>query len=176
MNKWEAKERYIERLNRKNMKTITLSEEQHYALQSLAALRHDFHCSIEGMWTGNDAELYNQFSPDYTDNINTELESAGLPKLRLVMTYDLPVADDYYNVLSEEERDEWERKADEFNEENPKAFFSHNGFSLWVEDSWEYNHFCNWCEKQNNIIEKYLAEIDEEHDTSYCPTGFARLK
>ena len=79
-------------------------------------------------------------------------------------------------TIWDEEKEEWEEKADKFNDENPKAFFPHSGYTLWKEESWEYDTFLKICEKQNDIIEKYLREIDEKYGTEYCLTGIARFE
>lgn len=176
MDKWEAKQRYVERKNKQNEQVKSLTPEQHEAIQELCAKRHEFHCSTDSMWSRNDADLLAVFG-DYNDeNINAVLKEAGLPELKLVISCDMPDEDDYFMVLSDEEKEEWEERAEKFNEENPKAFFSHTGYSLWKEESGEYDYFCEICEKQNDIIEQYLAEIDKKHGTEYCPSGIARFE
>lgn len=128
------------------------------------------------MWNRNAADLLNEFSDCNDYNMSYKLKEAGLPELKLLISYDMPGEEDYYGLLSDEEREEWERKADKFNDENPKAFFPHEGYTLWREESWEYRTFYDICEKQNDIIEKYLREIDEKYGTDYCPTGIARFE
>lgn len=176
MDKWEAKRRYVERKNRENEEIKSLTPEQHDAIQELCAKRHEFHCSTESMWNRNAADLLNDFSDCNDYNMSYELKEVGLPELKLLISCDMPGEEDYYELLSDEEKEEWEEKADKFNEENPNAFFPHSGYTLWKEESWEYDTFLKICEKQNDIIEKYLREIDEKYGTEYCPTGIARFE
>ncbi len=176
MDKWEAKRRYIERKNRENEEIKTLTPEQHDVIQELCAKRHEFHCSFESMWNCNAVDLLNEFSDCNEYNLSYKLKEVGLPELKLLISCDMPSSDDYFELLSDEEREEWEQKADRFNEENPKAIFRHEGYSLWLEESWEYRTFYDICEKQNSIVEKYLGEIDAKYGTEYCPTGIARYE
>lgn len=176
MDKWEAKQRYVERKNSENEKIKTLTPEQHDVIQELCAKRHEFHCSFEEMWNGNNAEILYAFTDCNGYNMSHMLKEAGLPELELVISCEIPCIEDYYTLLSNEEKEEWEKKADKFNEENPKTFFPHDGYTLWKEESGEYDTFFKICEKQNDIIEKYLREIDEKHGTDYCPTGIARFE
>lgn len=175
---FEGKERYAQRRNAQNMNVGTLTEEQHLMLANLAALRHKFHCDYDALWNDehpDNREMWEALSPDSEENISQRLEKAGLPKLKLFFVPTVPTSEDWYYNLSDEEKEEWEEKAEAFNEENPNASFVHDGYSLWMEEGEEYEDFFEVCEKQNKEIEKYLEKIDKEHGTQYAPTGYARL-
>ena len=175
---FERKERCAQRRNAENMKVETLTEEQHLMLASLAALRHKFHCDYDALWNDehpDNREMWNALSPDSEKNISSSLENVGLPKLKLWFTPTVPTVEDWFYNLSDEEKEEWEEKAEAFNEENPNAAFVHDGYSLWLEEGEEHEEFFEICENQNKEIEKYLEEIDKEHGTQYAPTGYSRF-
>ena len=172
-DRYDAKRRYVDRMNRENERIDTLTPEQHEAIQFLASARHDIHTNYE--------RAFNTESQEYDDlmeyigddgTINQTLADAGLPTIKILYDTDFPTDFDYFELLSPQERQEWEEKA----EKEEKGAFSNTGFSLWMEDSGEYGEYTDHMEKLNSAIEEYLRKIDEEHGTHYAPTGWARMR
>ena len=157
MNKYERRESNIELRNKENMRYgIGLTEEQHFALQWLAKVRHDIHCGWDSMWNDNSSEyrelwsyIDNNTEYDFYPKINQELKSVGLKEIKFPHFYcgDFRTLDNY-------DSDEWE---DEMTQEEA------------------YEELTEYLSNINNLIEDYLREIDEKHQTKYCPTGIARL-
>lgn len=161
---WAAKKMSAQR------SITTLTAKQHEALEELCRIRHDFHCEMY--------DYFNSEAPtegwEIFEKINDLLSDAGLKTIDFTDYDMLPCVNDYYYVISDEERYGWEAKADKFNSKRQGGLM-HTGFSLWKEESGEYARFCDGVEKLHNQIENYLYKIDREHGTSYAPTGATRL-
>lgn len=148
----------------------TLTEEQHEALAEVCRIRHTFHCEMYDYFDGEaPTEGWEIF-----EKINDLLSDAGLKTIDFTDYDMLPCVNDYYYVISDEERDGWEAKADKFNSKRQGGLM-HNGLSLWKEESGEYDTFCDGIEELHNQIENYLYAIDREHGTSYAPSGATRI-
>lgn len=160
---FEAKERYVENLMADNAEVDTLTEEQHEVLRELCRLRHEIHINHESIFHNNDNGLTGRF--------NEFSEENNLP---FIIDYDELVTDIDYDILTQDEQSDYEERANEFNINKPVSALSHSGFSLWCEE--HFNECSDYLEELNNQIETYLAKIDKEHGTHYCPSGFARLK
>ena len=154
-------------------KCSALTEEQHNVLEWLCSVRHEMHCSIESIWCG-DTETLNPFDNSCGPSAVVErIKEVGLPDFGYDLDLDsLPFADDFFNVLDEDERDEWEQKAEELNED--ESGFVHSGASLWKEDSGEYDVFYSAMEGLNSAVEEYLRMVDKQYGTDYAPSGHAR--
>ena len=163
---YERKQSYVENLMSKNARVDTLTEEQHNALESLCTKRHEFHSSTKKMFYSEvpQYEYWNWFDGE----INDELSKAGLPTIDFPDTTEIPCDADY-ELLSDEEQEEWERKVQTSNHLT-------SGFAAWFEYSDVYDEYCDICESINKQIEDYLRAIDEEYGTHYAPTGCARNK
>lgn len=160
---YEAKERYVEKLMSDNSEVGTLSEEQHEVLRELCRLRHEIHMNHESIFHNNDNGL--------TDRFNDFAEENDLP---FKIDYDELVTSLDYDLLTKEEQSDYEERANDFNIIKSDSALSHSGFSLWCEEN--FDECSDYLEELNNQIENYLAKIDKEHGTHYCPTGNARLK
>lgn len=173
----ECRAGYIAKHNRNNELITTLTEEQHEVIQHICAVRHEIHCSIDEMFNTSSSEysLWQHLDNCNEHSLNGKLQKVGMPTIEYgVDTDDVPSDMDYFEFMSEDEKEEWENKAQQCNN-NSNSSFKHTGFSLWREKSEEYEEFTEIMEKINNQIEKYLAKIDEEHGTNYCPSGCQRL-
>lgn len=150
----------------------TLTEDQHDALSWLCGIRHDLHSEDRDRIWYNNSSVLDPFDNGCSSEVNGHLEEVGLKPIDIDSDFfmNLPNSTDYEYMISDEEREEWESKAEKFNEENPKLP-CHSGSSLWKEESGEYIIFCDMLEDLNNKIEDYLREIDEVHHTQYAPSG-----
>lgn len=177
----EAMKREMERRNesaawhhaRMKEECQTLTEEQHDVLSWLCEIRHDLHSEDrEKIWDNNSSVLDPFFNGCSACEVNGHLEEVGLKPIDIDSDFfmDLPNSTDYEYMLSDEEREEWESKAEKFNEKHPDSMF-HSGLSLWKEESGEYIKFCDMLEDLNKSIEDYLRKIDEVHHTQYAPSG-----
>ena len=169
---YERKKLYAEKRNRENSTVETLTEEQHNTLAWLCEIRHNIHVSGDAMFNTESSE-YSYW--DYLDmngergEINNALGEVELPLIEWNgLGEDTPNSSDYTYVLTEEDRIEWENKAEAAN-------LPYGGYTLWIEEGEEYQYFLEDKEKINDIIEKYLRNIDRQHGTNYCPTGLTRL-
>ena len=166
---YERKQAWADRRMDENRKAETLTEVQHDALAWLCSYRHELHCNHERLFS---AEFSGEYDPE---KINDRLREAGLPEFEdLPNPEDIPSDMDYFELMSDEEREEWERKADEFNKDNPDSTMQYNGFSYWIEMSYEHANFINLMNEANDAIECYLAEIDNEHGTNFSVYGIAK--
>lgn len=173
---YERKMKYAQNKMRANSKIETLTDEQHEVLAKLCHIRHKLHCSHDKIWIGDFEALEPLNNINGPSRIDELLKEAHLPALNLgVDLSTLPQENDYYELLDEEEKEEWEKKAEAFNTENPGAFFHYSGCSLWQAESGVYNEFIDEMNMINDNIEKYLSSIDEKHGTKYCPSGYSRL-
>ena len=152
-NMYEAKAGYVEKIMRENRKIDTLSEEQHILLYELSALRHEMHTRVKHLWHGNDTAIFNEIDCDSVeDGIREEVEHVfgRAPFERK----DLMGADVWWELSGKEIADDEKREDDRLD---------------W------YDEFYDAIIEINREIETFLGEIDKEHGTRYCPTGYARL-
>lgn len=167
---YERKAAWADRRMRENAENCdSLTEEQHEKLAELCALRHELHISHEDVWIGETETAFDRLDDCCGGGLLSELSGVGLPPLKFPFpAEDIPLETDYYNVLSEDERDEWDRKAEEIDE-------NMTGVDLWREESGECSKCFDMLEQCNDVIEKYLAAIDKKHGTNYCPSGVSRI-
>ena len=166
---YEAKQRYVAARNSESRKAaVNLDENQLDALERLANIRHNFHSNIESYFHSESSADWKIFNEESDQSINHMLRESNLPTIDFPDISDIPTDVDYFELLDDSEREEWEDKAAKVQ--------GHTGFSLWMEESDEYELFCTAMEEINNRIEDYLRKIDTEHNTSFAPSGFARLK
>lgn len=158
----------------KNSEIDTLTEEQHNALAWLCRVRHELHCSWESVFEG-DSDTITPFDNSLGEcEINQVLDDAGLKKIDFNFNFDdMPTENDYYNLLTDEEQEEYEQIAEEYNASH--SGMQHTGCSVWKEESGEYDIFVKQMGNLNSKIEEYLRNIDKEHNTNYCPSGITRL-
>lgn len=159
---FEAKERYVEKVMDENSEIDTLTEEEHDVLRELCRFRHELHTNQESIFNLNDDGL--------TDKFNEFAEENNLP---FCIDYDDLITTLDYDILTEPEKEEYEKQAEEYNNSKSENAWSHSGYTLWREDN--FGKCYDYLEDLNNQIESYLREIDEKYGTHYAPTGWARL-
>lgn len=131
-----------------------MTSDQAELISKLCAIRHDFHCNIDSIVKGGED---NSIS-DEIENIEYGINESGLPELDIVsMLLDI---DDLDGLVYE------------YGEDVPKDHDS-EGFQNWYDDN--YARIYSELEEVNKSIEKYLANIDNQYGTSWCPTGQLRI-
>jgi len=161
--KYENKARYVDRVMSKNAKVDTLSEEQHDVLRWLCKIRHEIHSLDIFKFLSIPQYLLDEY-----ESINDKLTEVDLSVISdLPDVIDFPSDIDYYEIMTDDEREYWDNLA--------QSIDGHNGFSLWVEESIG-DDVVNIQERINSLIERYLQDIDKEYGTHYAPTGWARLR
>jgi hypothetical protein len=147
----------------------TLTEEQREVLAWVSSANRELSQNYKKLFR---YEIYDDsFNP--FDNtlgeceINNRLEEVGLPKIHF--THDscnIPADEDYYSVLSDEEREQWEKKAEKYNKEGKERCVL-SGYQVWEDESGEYERFIEAMEGINRIVENYLFEINQQYGTNY---------
>lgn len=131
-----------------------MTSDQAELISKLCAIRHDFHCNIDSIVKGGDD---NSIS-DEIENIEYGINESGLPELDIVsMLLDI---DDLDGLVYE------------YGEDVPEDHDSEE-FQNWYDDN--YARIYSELEEVNKSIEKYLANIDNQYGTSWCPTGQLRI-
>ena len=131
-----------------DMKMITtLTEEQHDVLAELCSFRHELHTNQESLFNTESAN-YPFFNEMLSGGINEKLKEVGLPEIKSldVLYDDFPTDMDIFYDIAEFETNE-------------------EGLEIALQRASEIN----------SAIEGYLLEIDKQHGTSYCPSGYTRL-
>lgn len=131
-----------------------MTSDQAELISKLCAIRHDFHCNIDSIVKGGDD---NSIS-DEIENIEYGINESGLPELDIVsMLLDI---DDLDGLVYG------------YGEDAPEDHDSEE-FQNWYDDN--YARIYSELEEVNKSIEKYLANIDNQYGTSWCPTGQLRI-
>lgn len=131
-----------------------MTSDQAELISKLCAIRHDFHCNIDSIVKGGDD---NSIS-DEIENIEYGINESGLPELDIVsMLLDI---DDLDGLVYG------------YGEDVPEDHDSEE-FQNWYDDN--YARIYSELEEVNKSIEKYLANIDNQYGTSWCPTGQLRI-
>lgn len=131
-----------------------MTSDQAELISKLCAIRHDFHCNIDSIVKGGDD---NSIS-DEIENIEYGINESGLPELDIVsMLLDI---DDLDGLVYE------------YGEDVPEDHDSEE-FQNWYDDN--YARIYSELEEVNKSIEKYLANIDNQYGTRWCPTGQLRI-
>lgn len=153
-DRYDAKQRYVDRVMSKNAEAETLSDDQHWALRKVAEMRHKFHSNPDGLFNTESAsyDMWNYVAQD--GEINKLLEQAGLPTIEFGDYTYTPSTFDYEELGGKDEYETLEE---------------------WKEQSGVMDEFYKDFNDANERIEKYLRTIDEEHGTQYAPSGFSRL-
>lgn len=170
----DSKARYIARRNSENAeiaKEQGLGESQIEALEELCEMRHFLHCNSEALF-------YTEFHEHctVTDAIidcdsNSEFETIkklfGVAPFTLLNPWDVAMDCDW-NEWKYEDSDGtvYEENIDE--DENTERY--------WKKFNLMKTATINQVNKICAEIETFLYKIDSKHGTSYCPTGFARLR
>ena len=129
-----------------------MSEEQAALISRLCAVRHEFHCNIDNIVKSAD----NDSMSDIVE-IEKSINDSGLPELDIVsMLLDI---DDLDGLIYEYGDDVPDHDSQEFQD--------------WYDDN--YARISSELEEVNKSIEQYLANIDNQYETSWCPTGQLRI-
>lgn len=152
-DKYLYKQLYAEKVMKSNSEIGQdngLTEEQCDALERLCKIRHEIHCAGADVMFNAEHGSYNEMW-DYLDyGINELLSDANLPTISFG-----------------------------FDREELPDSLTYDIPGIWDEDMTydkAYYMVAEVVSESNSIIESYLREIDRQYGTSYCPTGFARLR
>lgn len=131
-----------------------MSEEQAELISKLCAIRHNFHCNIDSLAkSSEDNSIF-----DEIENIEDAINESGLPQLNVASM--LLDADDMNGLIYE------------YGDDVPEDHDSQE-FQDWYDDN--YTRIYSELEEVNKSIEQYLANIDNQYETSWCPTGQLRI-
>lgn len=130
-----------------------MTSDQASLISKLCAIRHEFHCNIDRIVKSAD----NDSMSDIVE-IEKSINESGLPELDIVsMLLDI---DDLDGLVYE------------YGEDVPEDHDSEE-FQNWYDDN--YARIYSELEEVNKSIEKYLANIDNQYGTRWCPTGQLRI-
>lgn len=132
-----------------------MTEEQAELISDLCALRHELHTNMDKV-TSSDNDLCIK---SRLVRLNAAIRESGLKPAECIPSdkgdyIDIDDIDLLYETDEWPERNtrEWQDKYDD-----------------------EYARIYSELEQLNSDIEKYLAEIDKQYGTSWCPTGALRV-
>ena len=130
-----------------------MTSDQASLISKLGASRHEFHCTIDRIVKSAD----NDSMSDIVE-IEKSINESGLPELDIVSR--LLDIDDIDGLVYE------------YGEDVPEDHDSEE-FQNWYDDN--YARIYSELEEVNKSIEKYLANIDNQYGTHWCPTGQLRI-
>lgn len=130
-----------------------MTSDQASLISKLCAIRHEFHCNIDRIVKSAE----NDSMSDIVE-IEKSINESGLPELDIVSR--LLDIDDLDGLVYE------------YGEDVPEDHDSEE-FQNWYDDN--YARIYSELEEVNKSIEKYLANIDNQYGTSWCPTGHLRI-
>jgi|GEM_PF-4497500 len=155
MNNWQelttARNGYIRNLAAENKRIKTLSEEQHDMIGDICSMRHELHmggnalANPEHSDNGKISSYLYCSSTDGDGLIMDTAKATGIDGLDIYFCDVLELAD-IDGIDGEEDGD-------------PDAVQTNSAVLRRV----------------NDTVEEWLASIDREHGTSYCPTGGQRI-
>lgn len=135
-----------------NAQISSLTDEQHEALKELSSRRHEMHANMDSCVISRENNIMTSL-----EKSGVMLAQAGIPCPALpsdeVNYIDIDDIDSLYEYDDVPEDDE-ERQE-------------------WYDDN--YSRIISELSELNEQIEDYLRSIDEQHGTSYCPTGKQRI-
>ncbi len=144
---YEGKQRYAERKQAEiKANCDSLTPEQHDALADICRIRHEIHCNMESVFNSESA-FADRFNTYIDHEINDILKAASLPAIV------------------------WSHSIEEI--EDDSCYYAGITDFDCVEDAQEA--CLSIVADLHNAIEKYLANIDKQHGTEYCPTGATRI-
>lgn len=138
----------------KNALVLSLTEEQHDALATLCAARHNMHSSMDSCAKSTENGLLQDII-----RANGEIRKAGLAPIPDIGTDD---GDDFIDIDTIALARELENMD-----------VDDEGYSTWEEET--YERIIEELESLNQTIEQYLAKIDAKYGTQYAPTGAQRI-
>lgn len=172
----ECRQNYVDKRNRENEDIALengLTEEQISAIEDICRLRHEIH-------TVDTMDIYFQQCSDSDlveknlDKINELIEETDLPKLTVdSLTYseDWVIDIDWDELMSDDDKEPYYIKAKERMKDNDDI--DTIASECFIEHACEVNSEIK--KKINDVIEKWLRDIDEKYGTHYAPTGGQRL-
>lgn len=136
----------------KNAQISSLTEEQHEALKELCYRRHEMHSNMDSCTISSENRIMAKLA-----KAGVMLAQAGIPCQALPSDeadyIDIDSIEDLYEIDDDPEDDDERRE--------------------WYADN--YSRIMSELSELNEQIEDYLRTIDEQHGTSYCPTGAQRI-
>ena len=143
---FEKRQKNFWNLMDQNAEKRTLTKKQHAVLAYLSNLRHQLHTSQKDLFNDESGTpLWREYNSIDKELIKSGLEPIGLPDYTEAFTTSMDYENDDKGLSYEE----------------------------WYEEN--FFVFGDEMEEINNMIEKYLEDIDKKHGTKYAPTGRARL-
>jgi len=131
-----------------------MTEEQAELISDLCALRHELHTNMDKVVKSDEIRIKARLV-----ELNADIRESGLKPAECMPADECDYIDiDDIDELQEIEEwpelntQEWQDKYDE-----------------------EYSRIYGELEQLNGDIEKYLAEIDKQYGTQWCPTGALRI-
>ena len=147
----------------------SLSVEQHEALENLCTLRHDVHSTDAGDLYNSKSGEFSWLSSSYR-SVCEQLSESGFEAMnRFVWEVPdevWPNDNDWYWILTEEEKEEWERKAKIENRQND---IKRDGNDLFKEEC--IRKIEESLKKWNTRVKAGLYLFDQVYGTEYCPYG-----
>ena len=132
-----------------------MTEEQAELISDLCALRHELHTNMDKVTVSdNDLRIKTRLVKQ-----NAAIRESGLKPAECMPQWE----DDYIDI-------------DDINELYECDEWPEPGTQEW-QDKYddEYARIYSELEQLNGDIEKYLAEIDKQYGTKWCPTGALRI-
>lgn len=132
-----------------------MTQEQAELISELCRLRHELHTNMDKV-TINDSDI--KIKPQLVE-LARKIDNAGLPQIPCI-----PIAEgDYIDIDDIDELIECEQWPDSCTQEWQDKYDE------------EYHRIYGELEQLNKDIEAYLADIDKQYKTSWCPTGALRI-
>ena len=132
-----------------------MTEEQAELISELCSLRHEVHTNMDKVTKfDNNPSITGQLV-----NLARKIDEVGLPQIP-----GIPIGEGYYIDI------------DDINELFEIDVWPESGTREW-QDKYddEYCRIYDELVELHEDIEKYLAEIDKQYGTSWCPTGALRV-
>jgi len=135
-----------------NKQISSLTAEQHQALKELCYHRHEMHSNMDSVTRSRENKIMANL-----EKVGVMLAQAGIPCPALPSDEcDYIDIDDIDSLYEYDDVPEDDEERQEWYDEN-------------------YRRIMSELSELNGQIEEYLRIIDEQHGTSYCPTGAQRI-
>ncbi len=156
--------------NRRSL-TPTLTEEQYKVLNWLKQARYILEDESERYWETYSYGHLEPFANQLEEaRVLSELKRVGLPVINYNSDFsDLPTIDDYYTALTKEERNNWEKRAEEYNKAHNIYSEEHalSGHDLWENESGKYEEFTKRMKELEEKVDEYFKKIDKQYGTTF---------
>ena len=163
LNQKQYEQRAISAAKRmaENAKNNSLTLEQHEVIASLCSYRHNLHSSMDRICQNDENGRKNELI-----RINSLLKEVGLTPMDFC---GVNVGEDYIDIDDMREAIFFAKEDGSYIDEDEYP----QEYQDWYDDT--YDTIMQKLEDLNANIEKYLYEIDQKYNTSYCPTGALRI-